>query len=138
MAADQDVLQHRHGAEETEILEGAADAERGDAVARRLEQRDALELDGPLVELIEPAEAVEQRRLARAVRADEAADLAALDVEGDAVEGDDAAEALGDAGYAEQRLPLAARQRRRGRPRSGRCTLIFRAGISVPSQIPSP
>src|SRR6185437_3906240 len=83
MAADQDVLQHRHGAEKAEILEGAADAERGDAMARRLEHRAPLELDHPAIEPIEAAEAVEQRRLARAVGTDETADLSGLDVEGD-------------------------------------------------------
>ncbi len=85
---------HRHGAEQAEILEGAADAERGDAVARRLEQRAPLEADRAAVEAIEPGQAVEQRRLAGAVGPDQAEDLAGRDVERDAVERDDAAEAL--------------------------------------------
>ncbi len=144
MAADQDVVEHRHGAEEAEILEGPSDAERGDAVARRRQQRAALELDEAAVEAIEPTEAVEERRLARPVGADQAADLTLFDIEGDAVEGDDAAEALGDARDAEQRLfrrhrsPARRRQRAAGMPKGGRRTLTFRRGVIVPSQIPSP
>ncbi len=45
MAADHDVLARRHGAEEGEILEGAADAERGDGVARHGQQVAPLEQD---------------------------------------------------------------------------------------------
>src|SRR5439155_27383860 len=64
VAPDQDVLEHRHGAEEPKILERTPDAERGDAVAWRLEQRATLEFDQAAIELIEPAQAVEERRLA--------------------------------------------------------------------------
>src|SRR5262249_36064455 len=92
MAADQHVLQHRHAAEEAEILDRPADAERGDAVGRRLDQRGALEKNGPTLEAVKPAEAVEECRLARSVRADQAADLAGRDVERYAVERDDPAE----------------------------------------------
>jgi hypothetical protein len=104
MAADHDVLQHRHAAEEAEILEGAADAERGDAVARRLRQASPLEENTAAIEAVEPAEAVEERRLARAVRSDEAADLPGFDREGDAVERDDPAEADRDIADGEKRL----------------------------------
>ena len=45
------------------------------------------------VAAVKAAEAIEQRRLAGAVRADQAADLAASDLEGDIVQRDDAAEA---------------------------------------------
>jgi hypothetical protein len=55
MAADQDVLQHRHGAEKPKILESAPDAEGGDAVARRIDQRAALEFDQAAIELVQPA-----------------------------------------------------------------------------------
>src|SRR5262249_33413697 len=46
---------------------------------------------------------VEGGRLARAVRPDQAGDLAFLDVEGDAVEGDDASEPQRDVAYLEER-----------------------------------
>ena len=89
---DHDVLAHGHGAEEGEVLEGSADAEIGDAVGRRPQQRAALEEDVALVRGVEAAEAIEKGGLAGAVGADQADDLPLVDVEGDAVESDDAAE----------------------------------------------
>ena len=56
----------------------------GHAVARQLLERAALELDVAVGEAVEAADAVEQRGLARAVGADQAADLAVADVERDA------------------------------------------------------
>lgn len=41
MAADADIVQHRHGAEEGQVLEGAPDAECRNAVARRVQDRPA-------------------------------------------------------------------------------------------------
>ena len=35
MAADHHIVEHRHGAEQREVLEGAADADLGDAVRRQ-------------------------------------------------------------------------------------------------------
>src|SRR5207249_2273929 len=48
------------------------------------------------------AQAVEERRLAGAVRADETDDRAALDIEREPVEGDDAAEADGQLAHSQQ------------------------------------
>ena len=104
MVADHDVVEHAHGAEQRQVLESAADAEAGDAVARQREQRRAAERDVAAVALVEPRHAVEERGLARAVGSDQADDLAGRDVEGDAVERDDAAEAHGDILHAQQGL----------------------------------
>src|SRR5665213_3746314 len=103
MPAHHDVLPRRHGAEESEVLEGAADAERGDAMARHREEIAPLEPDRPAFRLVEPAQAVEQRRLAGAVGADEAADRTACNRKRDLVERDNAAEPDGYAGDVEER-----------------------------------
>ena len=92
MAADAHVVEHRQVAEQREVLEGAADADVGDAVRRPAQDAAALEQDVAGARRVEPAEAVEQRRLAGAVRADQAEDLALPHVERDVVERDDAAE----------------------------------------------
>jgi hypothetical protein len=92
VTAELDVVAHAHRAKEREVLKGAADAERRDAVRRRLEERPALERDPPVAERVEARQAIEERRLAGAVRADEADDVAARDRERHPVEGDDAAE----------------------------------------------
>ena len=55
-----------------------------------------VEEDDALVGGVEPVEHVHQRRLARAVLAEQAVDLARLDDEIDVVVGDEAAEPLGD------------------------------------------
>jgi hypothetical protein len=45
VAADAHIVEHRHGAEQREVLERAADADLGDAVRRRGEDAAALEQD---------------------------------------------------------------------------------------------
>jgi hypothetical protein len=97
------VLHHRHGAEQREVLERAADAHRRDPVHRHVGEGLAVEQDPSGAGLIEPRQAVEQRRLARAVGPDQAADLTFSDVEGHAVEGHDAAEPYRDALDGQQR-----------------------------------
>ena len=117
MAADHDVAADGHAAEEREILEGAADAERRHAMTRLLQELVAVESDAAGFRLIEAAEAIEQRRLAGAVRADEAANLPAPDLEGHFVQRDDAAEAD---------RQLADRQQRRAvRFRVGHSASLF-------------
>jgi hypothetical protein len=64
-----------------------------DLVRREAEQALAVEADVAGVGAVEPRDEVEDGGLAGAVRADQAGDLAALDVEREAVERDDAAEA---------------------------------------------
>ncbi len=97
LAGEDQVFAHGQFGEHLQQLEGAADAEAIELRGAQARDRAAIDGDGALgrVELAE--DAVEQRRLARAVRADQAEDLAAADVEGDAVDGFDAAEVLLDA-----------------------------------------
>ena len=92
MSAEANVIEHRLRRKQSEVLEGAADADLGDAVGRPPQHRAALEQDIAAVWRVEPADAVEQSRLASTVRSDEAQDLALLDRKGDAVERDNAAE----------------------------------------------
>ena len=63
-----------------------------DPVRRRAQQALAVEGDLALVRLVQPGDQVEERRLARAVRADQADDLALAGVKRDVVDGDDPAE----------------------------------------------
>src|SRR5256885_14683983 len=81
--ADHHVLQHAERREEREVLEGAADAEVGDAVRWQRQQRASAEVDVAALGRVEPAQAVEEGRLAGAVGAGEPDDLAAGHVEAD-------------------------------------------------------
>src|SRR5262249_54144465 len=58
---------------------------------------------------VEPRETIEERGLSRAVRADEAANLALTHVEGDAVERHDAAEAHREVAHPDKRARLGRR-----------------------------
>ena len=102
---DEHVLEHRHRAEELDVLERPRDALPDDPVRRRPQDRGAVEQHLPGVRLVEPGDDVERSRLARAVRPDEPGDVPLFDVEGDAVERDDAAEAQGDVPYFEEGHP---------------------------------
>ena len=64
--------------------------------------------DAPGGDALQPADDVEQRRLAGAVRADERGDLALADLHGDVVHGLEAAELDGDALDAQQLSPSVA------------------------------
>jgi len=83
-------------------------------VARRAGEAPALEQDLALGIAVDAAYAVEQGRLARAVRPDQAADLPLTHVEGDAVERDHAAEAHDDVSNLQQRIPGRAGKGWRG------------------------
>ena len=87
------VLEQRHRGEQRQVLEGAGDAELGDAVRRHVEQVAARGTSPPAGGLVDAADDVEHRGLAGTVRPDEAADLALVDAERQAVERHDAAEA---------------------------------------------
>ena len=93
VATEHHVLPHGHRAKQRQVLEGAADAQRGDAVRRGRGERRAVEVDLAFAAAVEPREAVEQRGLAGAVGPDQADDLAAVHGERDLVQGRDAAEA---------------------------------------------
>ena len=119
VGADPHVVEHGLRAEQRQVLEGAADADLGDAMRRPVEQRAPLEQDVAAIGGVEPADAVEQRRLAGAVRPDEPEDLAGLDREGDAVERDNAAETQCDVADFEQRPGCDEGRRRRAGRRRG-------------------
>src|SRR5215472_12060616 len=70
---------------------------------RAIEQRAALEEDLAPVRRVDAAQAVEQRRLARAVRTNQPEDLALFDLEGDPVERDNPAKPQRDIANFEQR-----------------------------------
>ena len=131
--ADDDVVDDRHGLEALDHLEGAPDAAL--AALRRRQARDvlAVEPDRAFGRRQHARDQVEQRRLAGAVRADQADDLAAADRDRDVAVGDQAAEALRDAAGFEQRGHGAAalrwRENRPTRP-CGRASEI--STISVP------
>ncbi len=115
VAPEQYVLLHAHAAEQRKILEGAANAQVGDAVTRQALERLTIEHDRAALEVVQPGQAVEQRRLSGAVGADQADDLARVHVEGNAVEGDDTAEAHADVQDGQKRNVASAQQRGRAR-----------------------
>ena len=92
MGADPDIVEHRQVGKQRDVLEGAADADLGDPVRRARQDALAFHQDVAGARLIEPAEAIEERRLAGAVRSDQAEDLALVHVERHAIQRDDAAE----------------------------------------------
>ena len=92
MPRQQQVLQQRRVLEQLDVLEGAGDAQRGDAVRRHVGDVGAVEHQLAAGRLVDAAHQVEDRGLAGAVGADDGEDLALADVEGHAVDGLDAAE----------------------------------------------
>jgi hypothetical protein len=100
--ADHDVLEQRHGREQREVLERAGDAVVGDAVRLDAQQIGAVEVESAGGRLVDPADDIEHRRLARAVGSDQPANLTLVDRERQTVERDDATEAQGDVLYIEQ------------------------------------
>ena len=94
MHPDEDVLECGHVLEEPDVLEGAADPALGDRVRRLPRQVLTGEDDLPLRRLVHAGDHVEERRLAGAVRADQADDRALRDHEVDVRHGDEAAELL--------------------------------------------
>ena len=90
------VVQHAHGLEELDVLEGAGHPAADDPVRRSAQDALAVEEHVTGLRLVEARDHVESRRLAGAVRPDQPRDLTFLDLERHLVERDDAAEALGD------------------------------------------
>ena len=111
MPADPHVVEHALRAEQRQVLEGARDADLGDAMRRPRQQRAPGEQDVAPVRRVEAADAIEQRRLAGAVRTDQAEDLALVQRERDAVERDDAAEPQRDVANLEQRAGVTGERR---------------------------
>ena len=99
----QQVLAPGHLREQLHALERPADAQPGSPVDRQPVDQRALESDGSRVGTLNTQQAVEQRRLAGAVRADQADHLVGVDRQADVAERGDAPEPLGDPGCFEQR-----------------------------------
>ena len=114
------ILEHGHLGEEPSSFRYVRDPEAHDLVRRQAENRRLLEMDVAAAGSDEPAERAKARRLARAVRADQADDRARRNVERDALHGFHRAVANAEVLNLEH-----ARARRRGRPRSPRdsCSL---------------
>jgi hypothetical protein len=81
MPADQQILQQRGVGEQLDILEGPRDAQAGDGVWRRAGDVLAVEHQLAFGGVIDPADQIEDRRLAGAIGADDRKHLALLDIE---------------------------------------------------------
>ena len=97
-----EVLAHGEVVEELQRLPGPTEAETGAPVGGQARDLPAVEMDAP-ARRDEARDAVDERRLARAVRADEADEPAGLDDEVDLVDGPQAAERHGHPGGGEER-----------------------------------
>ena len=100
VAAEHQVVDDVEVGEQAEVLERAGDAERSAGVGPAADELGALEPDRSRLRPVHAVEAVEDARLAGAVRADDGEQFAVVDVERHLVESGDAAEAerhlLGD------------------------------------------
>ena len=144
---DLEVLAHGEGVVGAVGLEGEAQAQPDPPERRQSRDVGSPEGNAAAVRRVDAAEEREERRLAGAVGADDAAQLALGDGEGYAVGGDDAAEALGEIPGREdrpppsQRLPAsgarAARQPRRGSSRA-RVTMMPRGKNIITSTSSAP
>jgi hypothetical protein len=109
-----DVLQNGQVRPEREMLEHHADARAHarqvsivhDDAARGHADTLAAEIDFAAVRPLQPVDASEQRRLARARRTQQAHRLAAMHAEADVVQHDQGAECLGDSRHGQHRAPL--------------------------------
>jgi len=102
VAADQEVVEDGHAAEQGDVLERPRDAAprpRGGAEAGDVL---AVEGDAALLGAVDAADAVQQAGLAGAVRADDGAQGAGIDGEADVLEGGDSAEAQDEVGDVEE------------------------------------
>src|SRR5918911_539307 len=109
--AGQDVLEHGLVAEQLHMLERASEAERRDGVRRKPRDVAAVEADRALAPG-DPRDGIDERRLAGAVRPDDAANLALLDLERNATDGRDAAERHRDVPERQQAHRAAGSKRR--------------------------
>jgi hypothetical protein len=109
-----DVLAHGQGEERLRHLEGAVDAEMDEAVRREPAHALPGEADLAAIRRVKAGDDVDAGRLARAVGADEAQDLARLQVEAQAVQGAERAEALDEPRDLEDRRGLRGHRRPAG------------------------
>ena len=103
MRADQDVLHHAEIAEDTAKLERARDATGRQFLRRKTGDDLPIETDLAGIGPVEPGHEIEQRGLAGAVRADDADQIALGEVEIDAVDGGQSAEAPRQSAQRKQR-----------------------------------
>ncbi len=89
---DLDVLPYREGAEQPRPLERARHAVAGAAIRLPVGRLDPADPDRSGGRPLEPRQGIDERRLARSVRPDQAEDLALLEVEVDALDRLDAGE----------------------------------------------
>ena len=113
MGADADIVEHGKVWKQRDVLERPPDADLGDPVRRPRQNAAAFHQDVAGGRLIQPAQAVEQRGLAGAIRADQSEDLSLVHVERHAGERDDAAEHDVDVTHREQRIAAASKLRLR-------------------------
>ncbi len=95
VAAQHQVVEHRHLREQLDVLEGAGDPQVGDAIRAHPEEVLAHEPDRPLLGVIHARDAVEDRGLAGAVGTDDGEQLPGLDREAHVVDGGDAGKRQG-------------------------------------------
>jgi hypothetical protein len=123
--AHDDVLDHRVRRDLEQVLVHHADAQ-ADRVPRRPDvDLPAVDADLAGVGPVQPVEHVHQRRLAGAVAADEAVDLAGGQLEVGVDEGPHRPERLADPGHRQRRLG-----RCRTRPRAGCCRTAHSTGVT--------
>ena len=104
------VLGHAHPLDQPQILVDEGDRLGRAGLRRPVPVGLAVEQDLALVEAVDPGQQLDQRRLAGAVLAQQRQDRAGADVEVDPVDRQRAAEALGDAGEAQQQRLSHARR----------------------------
>ena len=127
VVAEHDVLGHRERRDEPEVLVHHADA-RVERVPRRVEVHLlAVQLDLALVGTVEPRQDVRERRLARAVLAEQGVHLADPRLEVHVLVGDDAREPLRDA-------PHPYGKRLRGAGRAGASLTHWTDGDCLPQR----
>src|ERR1051325_1941827 len=106
LPGEDQVLAHRQLREHLQQLEGAADPEAVELAGPHAGDAAAVDAHLPRRRRELAEDAVEQRRLSRAVRPDQAEDLALAHVEGDAVDRAYAAERLGKIAYFQDGIHL--------------------------------
>src|SRR5262249_21570026 len=103
-APGHDVVERRHALEQRHVLKSPRNATQPGLVGPHGRSRPSLEGDAALLRVIEAVDDVEQRGLAGAIGADDGADLAFADVEGNAADRLDPAEGERDSLDREQHL----------------------------------
>ena len=93
VAADEEVVEHRHPAEQGDVLEGARDSQPRPRRRTHADDVVAVEDDATLLRPVYAADAIEQAGLAGAVRSDDGVQGAVGDRKADVGKSGDAAEA---------------------------------------------